>query len=231
MLNMLHQQQHYKNFQMESRGPQINHLSFADDIIIFSSTTRDTLHMIMKTLATYESVSDQLINKDKSHFMVPSNAPIEVINVIVEITGFTQKNSPITYLGCPLYIGGQKIIYYSDLVAKITKRITDGNQGFLVFVGTATMIKHILQSIPIHTMSTTSPPKTTICYIEKAMADFFWGWDKEKIKYHWASWDTLCLPLDEGGIGIRRLEDVFVFHYNINSGGFSEACRHYGVDS
>ena len=53
MLNMLHQQQHYKNFQMESRGPQINHLSFADDIIIFSSTTRDTLHMIMKTLATY----------------------------------------------------------------------------------------------------------------------------------------------------------------------------------
>ena len=102
MLNMLHQQQHYKNFQMESRGPQINHLSFADDIIIFCSTTRDTLHMIMKTLATYESVSDQLINKDKSHFMVPSNAPREVINVIGEITGFTQKNSPITYLGCPL---------------------------------------------------------------------------------------------------------------------------------
>ncbi|WMV32822.1 hypothetical protein MTR67_026207 [Solanum verrucosum] len=58
MLNMLHHHQRYKNYQMEIREPQINHLSFADDIIIFSSTTRDTLLMILKTLSTYESVSD-----------------------------------------------------------------------------------------------------------------------------------------------------------------------------
>ena len=165
---------------MESRGPQINHLSFAYDIIIFSSTTRDTLHMIMKTLATYECVSDQLINKDNSHFMVPSNAPIEVINVIVEITGFTQKNSPITYLGCPLYIGGQKIIYYSDLVAKITKRITGWQSRILSFCGKATMIKHVLQSIPIHTMSTTSHPKKNYTIYQESHGRFFWGWDKEK---------------------------------------------------
>ena len=49
----------------------------------------------MKTLATYESVSDQLINKDKSHFMVPSKSPTEVINLIGEITGFTQKKAPL----------------------------------------------------------------------------------------------------------------------------------------
>lgn len=72
---------------MEIRGPQINHLCFEYDIIIFSSTTRDTLQMIMKTLATYESISEKLINKDKSHFMVPENTPIDVIEMIVEIIG------------------------------------------------------------------------------------------------------------------------------------------------
>ncbi|XP_015158406.1 uncharacterized mitochondrial protein AtMg00310-like [Solanum tuberosum] len=57
-------------------------------------------------------------------------------------------------------------------------------------------------------MSATSPPKTTIRYMKRAIADFFWGWDKEKRKYHWASWDKLSLPYDEGGIGVRKLEDV-----------------------
>lgn len=44
------------------------------------------------------------------------------------------------------------------------------------------MIKHVLQSIPIRTMSTASPPKTTIKYIKRDIADFFWGWDKENGK-------------------------------------------------
>ncbi|XP_055800325.1 uncharacterized protein LOC129869710 [Solanum dulcamara] len=34
------------------------------------------------------------------------------------------------------------------------------------------------------------------------------GWDKEKRKYHWASWETLSLPYEEGGIGVKNLEDI-----------------------
>jgi len=78
----------------------------------------------MKTLGTYEAVSDQLINKSKSHFMIPANTPPDIISIIQEITGFSQKTSPISYLGCPLYIGGQRIIYYSELVAKVVKKIS-----------------------------------------------------------------------------------------------------------
>ena len=112
---------------MEIRGPQINHLCFEFDIIIFSSTTRDTLQLIMKSLSIYETIFDHLINKDKSHFMIPENTPSYIIELIREITGFTQKSNPITYLGCPLYIGGQRITYYSDLVVKMSKKILDVN--------------------------------------------------------------------------------------------------------
>ncbi|KAH0729968.1 hypothetical protein KY289_001156 [Solanum tuberosum] len=209
MLNQLHQIQGYKDFQMEPRGPQINHLCFADDVILFTAGTRNSLRLIMKTLNTYERVSDQLIiNKDKSHFMVPSNSPNDIICMIKEITGFTQKNSPITYLGCPLYIGGKRIIYYSDLVAKVVKKISGWQSKILSYGGKVTLVKHVLQSIPIHTMAAISPPKTTINYIKRITADFFWGWEKERKKYHWASWETLSLPCDEGGIGVRQLEDV-----------------------
>ncbi|XP_049386507.1 uncharacterized protein LOC125850697 [Solanum stenotomum] len=121
---------------------------------------------------------------------------------------FQSETSPITYLGCPLYIGGQRIIYYSDLVAKITRKIFGWQSRMLSFGGKATMVKHVLQSIPIHTMSAISPPKTTIRYMKRAIADFFLAWDKEKRKYHWASWDKLSLPYDEGGIGVTKLEDI-----------------------
>lgn len=80
ILNNLFHHQHYKGFNMVITGPQINHLSFADDIIIFTSGEKVSLQLIMKTLSTYEMVSDQLINTNKSHFMIPTNTPQYIID-------------------------------------------------------------------------------------------------------------------------------------------------------
>lgn len=113
-------------FQMKVRGPQINHLNFADDVIIFASSDKCSLQLIMQTLSSYETDSDQLINKDKSYFMILSNTPQDSVEMIKEVTGFTQKDCPISYLGCPLYAGRQRIIYYSKLVAKLIKKISRG---------------------------------------------------------------------------------------------------------
>jgi len=57
-------------------------------------------------------------------------------------------------------------------------------------------------------MAALSPPSTTIKYIETIIADFYWGRDQDKRKYHWASLDTMSLPYTEGGVGIRRLSDI-----------------------
>lgn len=122
-LNALHFNQMYEGFQMEVKGPQINHLSFADDIIIFASTDRDSLQLIMNTLAVYEEVSDQLVSKGNSHFMITSNTPPDTMEMLHSVTGFSKKDSSISYLGCPLYIGRQRIIYYSELVDKVIKKI------------------------------------------------------------------------------------------------------------
>ena len=47
MLNSLHQIQGYEGFHMQPMGPQINHLSIADGVIIFASSDRFSLHIIM----------------------------------------------------------------------------------------------------------------------------------------------------------------------------------------
>ncbi|WMV46066.1 hypothetical protein MTR67_039451 [Solanum verrucosum] len=208
MLNKLYLNQNYQGFHMEPRGPQINHLSFADDVIIFTSGQRTSIQLIMKTLTTYEQVSNQLINRDKSHFMLHVDSPQGIAEMLKEEAGFTQKDNPINYLGCPLYIGGQRNIYYSHLVDKIAKRISGWQATMLNFGGRLTIVKHVLHSIPIHTMAAISPPKTTLHYIKRLTADLFWGREKDKKKYHWASWENITFPYDEGGLGVRHLNDI-----------------------
>lgn len=56
--------------------------------------------------------------------MLPAKTPNDIVEMIKEVTEFSQKDSPITYLGCPLYIGRQRIIYFSDLVEKVVKKIS-----------------------------------------------------------------------------------------------------------
>ncbi|XP_069143473.1 uncharacterized protein [Solanum lycopersicum] len=139
-LNLLYQNQMYRGFHMERNGPQINHLIFADDIIIFTSTENNSLHLIMKTIEEYEGVSGQQVNKEKSFFMVTSNTNHVIIDNIERAT--------------------------------------------------------------VHTLAAISPPKTTLKCIKKVIADFFWGTDKERNKYHWSSWENLAYPFNEGGIGV-----------------------------
>lgn len=56
--------------------------------------------------------------------MLPSNSPQYVVDLIASVTGVSKKDSSINYLDCPLYIGGQRIIYYSKLVDKVIKKIS-----------------------------------------------------------------------------------------------------------
>lgn len=118
ILNGLHQDPNYHGFYMEKRGPQINHLTFTDDMTIFTSGRSRSLQMVMKVLLNYESISGQPNNKRKSYFIIPSNVFRSPADRVKQNTRFLQKSDPFTYLGCPLYIKRQRIIYFSDIVSK-----------------------------------------------------------------------------------------------------------------
>lgn len=183
-------------------------------MIIFTSGNTRSLELIMLTLNTYEGVSAQPINTDKIHFLVPTDTTHEIVSRVSSITGFTQATSPLTYLGCPIYIGRQLVIYYSGLVAKVLARITGWQTKMLSYGGRAVLIKHVLQSLSIHLLSAVCPPQTTLKQIHGLMADYFWGWKNDRKKYHWASWKNLSFPYDEGGIGFRQLVNVAIsFQY------------------
>ncbi|XP_075086091.1 uncharacterized protein LOC142168830 [Nicotiana tabacum] len=96
---------------IENKGPTINHLCYADDIILFSFCHSLSLNMMMDKLRLYEQVSRQLVNKRKSGFYTSAQDDDPRIPKIQRITGFPNCPFPIQYLGCPIYVGRKKIIY------------------------------------------------------------------------------------------------------------------------
>lgn len=64
VMNQLHYHHMYQGFHMAKNEPQKNHLSFADDVIIFSSVTSSSLLLIMNDISKYERVSGKLINNE-----------------------------------------------------------------------------------------------------------------------------------------------------------------------
>ncbi|XP_070040914.1 uncharacterized protein [Nicotiana tomentosiformis] len=53
-----------------------------------------------------------------------------------------------------------------------------------------------------------NPSKEIFYLMEKYFANFLWGSSEGKNKYKGVSWSKLCLPKDEGGVGIRIMEDI-----------------------
>ena len=56
----------------------ISHLFFADDILIFCKATRDDCSNLEMILETYEQVSGQQLNKDKTSLFFSKNTPPDI---------------------------------------------------------------------------------------------------------------------------------------------------------
>lgn len=78
-----------------------------------------------------------------------------------------------------------------------------------------TLINHVLQSIAIYKLAIMDPPTGVIRTTKSLFANFFWGQVEEKLKLHWVSWEKCCLPIMEGGLGIRSLTDI-IKAYSLN---------------
>ncbi|WMV12183.1 hypothetical protein MTR67_005568 [Solanum verrucosum] len=193
---------------MHKKGPQINHLSYADDLVLFNSGDKYSIKLIMKLLNKYQLASGQEVNRDKSFFLTHHKTDNLLNRRIKRWTGFTQSSFPFNYLGCPIYTGAKKICYFSDISKKILNKIAGWQGRLLSSGGKAVIIKHILQSQTLHIFASLMPPSTVIKEIEMQFANFFWGQRDGKNSYHWASWKNMCFPTKEGGLGFKSLIDI-----------------------
>ncbi|XP_019266837.1 PREDICTED: uncharacterized protein LOC109244235 [Nicotiana attenuata] len=149
-------------YSVDKKSPRITHLCYADDTILFSSCDLFSFHFVMNELHEYEKISEQMVNKRKSSFYVPFQEDDQRITDINKITGFQWCQFPMKYLGCPIYLGRKKVVYFSDMVAKVANRMQGWQSKLLSYGDKVVLIKSILQALPLHILFVLHPPKTVL---------------------------------------------------------------------
>jgi hypothetical protein len=191
------------------KGPLISHLLYADDMVIFSTGRKKDVRSILEVLDIYAQWSSQMVNASKSSIFFSNRIPDSRRQELIRVSGFSMGNFSTRYLGVPIFSGRVKSWYFDDLLVKISKKIEGWKMIYLSVGARLLLIKHVLSSLPVHLLSVLPMPKQIFGKINRLFSTFFWVSSEGRPKRKWVSWESVCRPLDEGGVGIRNIMDVY----------------------
>ncbi|XP_022014922.1 uncharacterized protein LOC110914438 [Helianthus annuus] len=182
-------------------------LCFADDLFMFARGEVKSVKLVLEALESFKNMSGLVPSIPKSTVYF-ANVTNQVKQRILELVSFKEGCLPVKYLGVPLI---SSRLLYKDcqiLVEKMENKITYWGNKFLSFAGKLQLIRSVLSSMHVYWASVFILPKRIIKELERKMKDFLWrsgsvGKGKAKV-----AWKTICRPRDEGGLGIKCVDDV-----------------------
>ncbi|KAL9666216.1 hypothetical protein QQ045_000540 [Rhodiola kirilowii] len=115
-----------------------------------------------------------------------------------------QVPSHSKYLGLPLVMGQKKVDTFRCIFEKVWKRLNDWKCKLLSAAGREVLIKSVIQTLPVYTMSVYRLPEKTLQEIAKLISRFWWD-KKENKDISWVNQGVLQLKKLDGRLGFRDL--------------------------
>jgi len=180
----------------------INLLQFADVTLFFCQPTYQNILVIKVILRCFEITSGLKVNFHKTHV-----GAIEVndqdLSIFSKCLNCRQMVVQFRYL-C-MVIGGnsRRISFWMLIIEKIKLRLSSWKGRFLSLAGRVCLIKAVFTTLPLYYLSFFKAPSSVCKTIKRIQAKFLWGWGHYGRKIAWVSWDTVCNPVEAGGLGIN----------------------------
>jgi len=74
--------------------------------------------------------------------------------------------------------------------------------------GRLTLLQSTLSNLSIYYMSLFIISATNASRLERVMRNFLWSKHDSDRGFHWVSWNEICCPREDGGLGIRPLRTM-----------------------
>lgn len=180
-------------------------LFFADDLIMFSYGNKDSVLVLLNALNEFRRASSLVPSIAKSTVFF-ANVGDVVKQAILEVLPFEEGQNPIKYLGVPLISSQLSYKYCKVLVEKVKNRLEDWRNKSLSIAGRLQLVILVLSSMHVFWSSVFILPGSIIKDIEKLLRGFLWSQGDLKPGKTKVSWNVVCLPKEDGGLGVRRLK-------------------------
>jgi hypothetical protein len=169
---------------------------------MMGATTAREASTIHEILTDFSATSGININSGKSQIFF-FNTPDAIQNHLSNILGYHRSSLPSKYLGVPLIENSLCNNSWESLIDSLKCCLSSWTFHSLNLVGHLTLLKSILQAIPIYLFSAMAAPKSTLNLIRSIQRCFLWQGTQDSHKWALVKWDDLCKPKHSGGLGLR----------------------------
>jgi hypothetical protein len=205
LITKAHNSRLIKGIKIAHKAPEITHLFFADDSLLFCRANSGDIEHINNIITTYQNASGQLVNVNKSEIMFSKHVNNQTRNAIHQLLPMQRVDYFSKYLGVPTHIGRSRNQVFQFIQDRVWKKLKGWKEKNLSFAGRATLIKVVAQAIPTYLMSSFLFPKGLCDHMERQISNFWWGSNVDKRKIHWVNWRKTCKTKAKGGMGFRDL--------------------------
>ncbi|XP_058755916.1 uncharacterized protein LOC131629131 [Vicia villosa] len=158
----------------------IDVIQFADDTLMVEDGSWSHLWAIKAVLRGFELISGPGIKFYKSK-LIGLNIDSRFLEVATTFLACRRKDKIFKFLGVYIRCNPRRIISWEPLMSNIKKRLASWKGSEEGGGGN-----------------------------HQDSEQFSMGLRGERRCIHWASWETVCLPIEKGGLGIRRINDFNV---------------------
>ncbi|KAH1198122.1 putative ribonuclease H protein [Glycine max] len=152
----------------------------------------DNIRVLKSILRIFEMVFGLKINYAKSQFGCMGKSEVWYREAALFLN-CGQLDIPFSYLGIP------------PIISKFELKLSKWKQKSLSMGGRITLINYVLTMLPIYLLSFFRVPKKVVHKLVSIQRNFLWGGGSEVTKIAWVNWDTIFLPKNKGGLGIKDL--------------------------
>ncbi|XP_056698135.1 uncharacterized protein [Spinacia oleracea] len=188
-----------------TRGcPQISHLFFADDALLFFKANKDSCAHVTNIINKFCSISGKQLNLQKSYFKLSSNTPMLEQSAFRDILPMKKVLNIGSHLGVPIDIMGRKSTHFQFIVDKVINKVTSWNSVNLSQTQKLILINSVLIAMASHILNCMEIPLSISYKVDSILGRFFWA-NKENSGMHWVRRNIIQLPKGLGGLGIRSM--------------------------